>query len=95
MQAQCSGGLGWGAQCLGDPVSLSCPRLRSLEKPTHSHKLKWEAPPQGAGGAQGCGIRLWLTLSPVALGRLLSLSEPVSSFVKQEHTRAAQACSEG
>lgn len=25
-------------------VSLSCPRLRSLEKATHSHKLKWEVP---------------------------------------------------
>lgn len=65
------------------PVSLSCPRLRSLEKATHSHKLKWEVPLRdGGGGEQGCGIRLWLILSPVALGRLLSLSEPVSSLVK-------------
>ena len=70
--------LGWA----GQPCFSIVPQAEVPGEAHARHKLKWEAPPQGAGGEQGCGIRLWLTLSPVALGWLLSLSEPVSSLVK-------------
>ena len=51
---------GAGALSAWAPVSLSCPRLRSLEKATHSHKLKWEVPLRDGGGGEHEARRLYI-----------------------------------